>query len=154
MNNWKRVRGTVVEGHGVASGVGDDPRFPAGTLVLQRPFFKKHGIDLTQYYPATLNVSIAPSQYALKEPKYTLRDIEWTDEFPPEDFSFVDCRVIHSSGDPHEGLIYYPHPDTKPDHFQSPGVLEIITTFMPEVTYGDEVVIEYPPQQLTVEKRG
>lgn len=154
MSDWNRIQGTVVEGHGVASGVGDDPRFPEGTLALQSPIFKAHGVDLDPYYLATLNVSIAPYRYVVEEPKRTLRDIKWTDKFPPEDFSFFDCRVRHSDDEVHEGLIYYPHPNTKPDHFQSPDVLEIITSFISGVSYGDDVVVEFLPQQLTVEKTG
>ena len=39
MGNWISVKGKVQRGYGVASGKSGDPRFPKGTLELQKPFF-------------------------------------------------------------------------------------------------------------------
>ncbi len=38
--------------------------------------------------------------------------------------------------DPAKGLIYFPHPDTKPEHFQQPDVLELRLPFMAGLVYG------------------
>ena len=54
------INGTVVRGHGVASGCAGDPRFPAGTLGLQLPIFASLGLQLDGFYHGTINVSLAP----------------------------------------------------------------------------------------------
>ena len=38
LTTWTRMTGTVVRGHGVASGFCGDPRFPGGTIALQKFF--------------------------------------------------------------------------------------------------------------------
>jgi len=58
---------------------------------------------------------------------------------PPEDFSFKRCRLNGV-----DALIYYPHPDTKPDHHQSPDVVEVLAPKMETIVYGSKVVLEIP----------
>ncbi|CDN16785.1 hypothetical protein RintRC_4485 [Richelia intracellularis] len=48
------------------------------------------------------------------------------------------------------GLIYYPHPETKPEHFQSPDVLEILTGYIDNLHYGDELTLEVNSQQIKI----
>ncbi len=152
---WYSVQGVVVRGHGVASGQAGDVRYPEGTLALQIPHFLERGLDLRPFYRGTLNVSIAPLRYTIVRPKYTFRGVAWSPHIPPEDFSFFDCRVRlpGESGPPHEGLIYYPHPETKPEHFQDPYVLEIMTSFLDEMTDGDVLLLEMDDAQLILESR-
>ena len=57
------ISAVVVKGHGVASGVGGDPRFPQGTLRIQFPIFSALGLDLSGYHPGTINLSISPYRY-------------------------------------------------------------------------------------------
>ena len=57
------IPATIVQGHRVASGLNGNPRFPGGTLRMQLPFFAELGLDLSAFYPGTLNVSIAPLSY-------------------------------------------------------------------------------------------
>jgi hypothetical protein len=52
--------------------------------------------------------------------------LKWHPTEPAEDFSFFDIRAAGPVGEPVAGLIYYPHPDTKPVHFQQPDVLELL----------------------------
>ena len=41
------------------------------------------------------------------------------------------------------GYIYYPHPETKPEHFQPDDVLEVILAeFQDNLSYGDKVELE------------
>jgi hypothetical protein len=47
-------------------------------------------------------------------------------------------------------LIYYPHPETKPEHFQFPDILEIITFPIDDLKYGDELIIEVDRQQIDI----
>lgn len=151
MVDWISVKGVVTQGHGVASGQGSDPRYPKGTLELQRPVFKAMGVDLDRFFPGTLNVSIAPHQYSIKTAKYTLKDVRWTSAEFTEDFSFFDCRLVVNDGTKLAGLIYYPHPETKPEHFQSPDILEIITHRIEGLKYGDELIVEVDPAQIDIQ---
>ncbi|MGI9175020.1 MAG: hypothetical protein ACR2GR_06850 [Rhodothermales bacterium] len=146
---WIRVRGIVVQGHRVASAQTRDPRFPGGTVAMQTPLFSQAGLDLSPYHAGTLNVSIAPQRYAVIQAKHTFRNVKWAATEPAEDFSFFDCRV-HSAGRVYSGLIYYPHPETKPEHDQPPDVLEVLAPFISDVGYGDALVLELDPAQIWV----
>ncbi|MGD1866495.1 MAG: hypothetical protein ACFB0D_18240 [Phormidesmis sp.] len=150
MDNWIRVNGWVKAGHGVASGKSGDPRFPAGTLAMQKPMFRKLGLSLDNYFMGTLNIAIAPHSYEIIEAKHTFRNVKWSPTEPTEDFSFFDCRVVLNNAEKVNGLIYYPHPETKPEHFQPADILEVITPFISNLTYECEVVIEVDPQQLQI----
>lgn len=141
VDRWQSIAGIVIEGHRVASGAANDARFPEGTIRPQLPLFAERGLDLTAYHPATVNVSIAPHTFVMVRPRHTFRGIRWTHHVPPEDFSFSPCR-LRVAGVTFNGFVYYPHPNTKPDHFQSPSTIEVITVFIPGVTYGSEVIIE------------
>ena len=145
------VTGTVIEGHRVASGLAGDPRFPDGTLALQAPVFAGLGFPIDGYYGGTLNVSIAPHTYEVIRAIRTFRDVKWHPETATEDFSFFNCRV--RTGDDAEyidALVYRPHPETKPEHFQDPSVLEIIAPRMEGIAYGMKVGLELPAEQLRV----
>ena len=43
--------------------------------------------------------------------------------------------------------IYWPHPETKPEHFQPGGVAEVIAPPVPGLAYGDRVLLETTPDQ-------
>ncbi len=147
-HDWTYLHGSVVEGHRVASGQNRDPRFPEGTLAVQIPHFLALGLDLRMYYRATLNVSFVPYRFVPKVPVARFRQLKWCPTEPAEDFSFFDCAVA-VPGDPlRSGLIYYPHPETKPEHFQSHHVLEILTTRLPGIDYGVEVITGIDTNQI------
>ena len=144
---WTRVEGEILRGHGVASGTGEDSRYPVGTLAMQRPIFAKLGLDLSGFHDGTLNVDIAPMSFALVKPAHTFRQVEWTHLHPPEDFSFSRCRLLHA-GKLHEGWVYTPHPETKAAHFQAPTILEIIASFIVGLGYGDRVVLFVAAEEI------
>ena len=48
MSDWIQVKGIVREGYGVASGRSENPRFPRGTIEMQKPFFREQGLDLEE----------------------------------------------------------------------------------------------------------
>jgi hypothetical protein len=150
MSSWIRVNGIVKQGHGVASGRSDGPRFPNGTIAMQKPFFKERGLDLDRYFSGTINVSIDPCKYAIVRAKHTFRNVKWTSAAPSEDFSFFDCRLLLNNGTKLAGLIYYPHPDTKPEHFQDPDILEIMTEFIQGLEYGDKLIVEMDELQIDI----
>lgn len=138
----------VVQGHRVASGSNGDARFPGGTIRMQTPHFASLGLDLTAFHPATLNVSIAPRFYQIVAPRLTFRAVKWHPTEPAEDFSFFDVKVTLPGNDPVSGLIYQPHPETKPEHFQKPDVLELLLPFLSAVSYGDALLLETPAEQM------
>lgn len=149
MSDWTSAIGTVESGYGVASGQAQDPRFPQGTLALQQPIFEQLGLDLTPYFLGTINLSVAPCRYQINQAKHTFRAIKWSPTEPAEDFSFFDCRLLVGSTW-FEGLVYYPHPETKPAHFQPPTTLEIITGWISGLKYGDSLRLELKAEQISL----
>jgi hypothetical protein len=142
------IIGRLVEGHRVASGLNGDPRFPGGTLRMQVPHFLALGLDLRSFHLGTLNVSIAPLGYQVVKAPHTFTQVKWHPTEPAEDFSFFDVRVIRPDDSPVAGLIYFPHPDTKPEHFQQPDVLELLLPFVKGLSYGMALSLEVPTAQM------
>ena len=135
----------VVRGHRVASGASGDPRFPGGTLAMQRPHFRERGLDFSGWPSATINISVAPLRYRVETPWRTFREVAWHPTEPAEDFSFFRCRVEGV-----EALVYHPHPDTKPEHEQPDDVLEILAReWIDGLGYGDGVVLHVDPAGLS-----
>ncbi|PSN12877.1 hypothetical protein C7293_18285 [filamentous cyanobacterium CCT1] len=146
---WQKVNGIVEHGHQVASGSALNSPYPAGTIEMQMPFFQALGLDLSGYFPGTINVSISPHTFQLINPEFTFRQVEWTDRHPPENFSFSQCRILFQ-GSAYDSWIYYPHPETKKRNFQAPSTLEIISLLIPNIKFGDRVEIEYDPSQVCI----
>ena len=151
MNPWQRVTATLVQGHRVASGLNNNPRFPGGTLRMQIPHFQARGFDLSAYHLGTLNVSIAPKTYRALAPRFTFRDMKWHPTEPAEDFSLFDARLVFATRPPIAGFIYHPHPETKPEHFQKPDVLELLFPFIEGLRYGESLTLEIPDDQMRIE---
>jgi hypothetical protein len=145
------IIGRLVEGHRVASGLNGNPRFPGGTLRMQIPHFLALGLDLRSFHLGTLNVSIAPLCYRVVKARHTFTNVKWHPTEPAEDFSFFDVRVIRPDESPIAGFIYFPHPDTKPEHFQQPDVLELLLPFVKGLHYGMELSLEIPTTQMVIE---
>lgn len=145
-----QVAGIVVRGHGVASGKNGDPRFPGGTISMQLPFFASRGLNLSSYYPATINLSIAPAKFTPGKARVTFTGLKWHPREPAEDFSFFDCTFqFPEKAEGIHGLIYYPHPETKPEHFQTPDTLEILASrFVDGLDYGSRGLLSAPPEQI------
>ncbi|MEY3928372.1 MAG: hypothetical protein RLZZ516_82 [Cyanobacteriota bacterium] len=129
--------GQLVAGHGVASGRASDSPYPAGTITLQAPHFRRLGLDLAPYQPATLNLEFGPGAWQLRNPDHCMPLLRWTDRHPPETFSFWRCRLrwlapphheAPAETDPRdrEALIYHPHPETKRAHHHSASRLEVL----------------------------
>ncbi len=149
--SWPALTATVMPGHRVASGLNHNPRFPGGTLAMQQPHFARLGLDLSVYHPGTLNLSIAPHRYRVMAGRLTFRQVKWHPVEPAEDFSFFDCRLILPGAEPVAALVYYPHPETKPEHFQSPDMLEVLAPSLPGLAYGMQVDLAVDPAQMVME---
>ena len=152
MSQWLGFEAVVVSGHQVASGGNGNPRFPGGTLQMQTPFFLQRGLDLGEFYRGTINVSIAPLQYRVLQARYTFRNVRWHPTEPAEDFSFFDVRLLRTGHQPLAGLVYFPHPETKPEHFQQPDVLELLFPHVPDLGYGTRLKLEMPDDQMVIDE--
>jgi len=146
MHAYKAI---VTEGHRVASGRAEDSPYPDSSIRMQSPYFNKHGVELDSYYAATLNLSIAPYQFKIVSPEFTVRSIQWAEGFPAEDFSFSKCEVVFG-GKTYDGLVYYPHPETKIGHFHSRSLIEVITQYIPNIEYGDEVELKINEEEIEI----
>ena len=136
------AKAVVTQGHGIASGKTRDSRFPGGSLAMQTPFFQDLGMDLSGFFPGTLNLSVHPYSYRLGIPVHSFPQVKWTSSLPPENFSFYRCRVrLLGESDFAEALVYWPHPSTKPEFHQDPHVLEILAPRIPLAGYGKEMEI-------------
>jgi hypothetical protein len=148
---WISLPRIIVQGYRVASGPSKD--YPYGALDRQRPIFKSRGLDLGSFFNGTLNIDNRPHTFKLIKPEYTFQHVEWTDLHPPEHFSFSHCKVINKDIE-YEGWVYYPHPETKLRHFHDPSLLEVIAYPIPEIKYGDEVLVKVNPKELEVSGSG
>jgi hypothetical protein len=132
--------GIVTAGHGVASGRAAGSPYPAGSIRLQQPHFLREGIDLSSYFSGTLNVDLTPHK---PEPRRIVFDgiLHWygdiTERFV---LARIDCRA---AGREVEGLWYFPHPETKPAHFQRDTVVELLLPYIEGIAAGDAVSIRF-----------
>ena len=147
--DYTKVRGEIVAGHGVASGKGNDQRYPEGTLRLQFKHFLKRGLDLSVYFMGTINLDISPNSYNIKKAKHFFKDIDWSEHIPPENFYFFDVALYYKDKT-YEGLIYMPDPDTKEEHFQQPTIFELILPKIQGLEYGYRVEIAVNNDQLHI----
>ena len=146
----KRFTATIIQGHRVASGLNGNPAFPGGTLRMQAPFFKARGLALAPYYPGTLNVAIAPFRYRVVHAPWTFPLVKWHPVDPAETFSFFHVWRVLPDGGRVAGLVYYPHPETKPKHFQPDDMLELLFPKMDDVAYGTELTLEVDDGEIEI----
>ena len=153
--SWLRCH--KVDGHGVASGVANrDPSrppspYPEGSIAMQMPHFAARGLDLTWFWPGTINLSFAPCSIRLSNPDVSFADLRWTDHHPPETFSFWSVQLR----DPlrqwiHPALIYYPHPETKVRHHQSNAVLEVLAPWIGDLQPQASLQIGVDPNRIVL----
>lgn len=140
------IPGVVTSGYGVASGRGKDSRYPSGTIALQAPYFSEKGIDLSGYFPGTLNVDLSP--YAPVPTQPIFDDVlRW---FPDIEERFLLSPVtVQRRGRQFAGLWYYPHPQTKPAHFQRESVVELLLPWIEGIRAGEQVLVYFPSITLT-----
>lgn len=139
--NWKAIAGIVQRGHQVASGQAPDSPYPQGSIEIQTPYFQALGLDISSCFKGTLNLSIQPYRFVMRQPAYTFRQVHWTTAHPPENFSFSPCQVVFQAVT-YDGFVYYPHPETKARHFQDPSTLEVLASLIPQLQVGDLVELK------------
>jgi hypothetical protein len=141
----------LVQGHGVASGKAVSP-YPKGTIEMQLPFFAALGLDLSSYWPGTLNLSLSPFELCLSHPDYLFSHLRWTHLHPPETFSFWKIRLRRVGIYPIDvpGLIYWPHPETKSRHWQKRSTLEILAPYIDHVSLNQQFELGVNPATIQV----
>jgi hypothetical protein len=140
-----KVAGVIVPGHRVASGQAPESPYPQGTIAMQLPHFQRQGLDLSALFLGTLNISIAPWVPRLAAPELTFAHLKWSPDHPAETFSFSACQ-IEVEGQSYSGWIYYPHPETKPAHFQPVTTLEVLAPWIAGLSYGRAVHLWLKPE--------
>ena len=148
-NKWLSLKGIIIKGHQVASGIAKDSPYPRGTIAMQTPFFQKLGLDISPFFSGTLNINIRPYRFRLKQPKYTFDNVKWNDCYASETFSFSPCQLEFNNTD-YAGLIYYPHPETKPAHFQDNSTIEILAPHLNSIQYGQSIQLKINPQEIDI----
>lgn len=143
-----RVAGVLVRGHRVASR--ESEHYPQGTIEMQAPFFKERGLDLSGFFSGTLNISIAPRTFRIQNARFHFPAVHWTNKHPPEHFSFSPCRLIFKDRE-FQGLIYYPHPETKARHYQNDSMIEVLAPWIDGIAYGDHLQIEVQESEVEIE---
>lgn len=143
------MTGIITKGHQVASGMAKDSPYPQGTIQMQTPFFQQLGLDISLFFSGTLNINIRPYKFKLYNPQYTFKAVKWNAHSPAETFSFSSCQVIHRKTK-YTGLIYYPHPETKPNHFQDDSTLEILTQPLDYLEYGQSIQLNLNPTEIDI----
>ena len=147
--NIVKVVGVVTEGYRIASGLGNNNPFGGSTIKMQMPLFRERGLDLSGFYPGTLNVSIAPRirTILIKEPNYC--GLRWHDD-RVEDFFIFKCR-LYFNGVPYDGWIYHPNKGENARHQHRPDTFEILAPPIPGIVYGDHVVLVVNSDEIHIE---
>ena len=120
---------------------------------MQAPHFAARGFDISAFWLGTLNISIRPAEYRLGKAAITFRQVKWHPVEPAEDFSFFRCRLTCLGCDAPrrdvvDAWIYYPHPETKPEHFQATDVLEVLAPRLKKIGAGSPVRLATPIAQI------
>ena len=92
MNGW--FEGVVQHGHGVASGVNSESPYTRGTIAIQSPLFKRRGLDLSDYWNGTINLSFKPLEIVLQNPDYKFENMFWTDLHQLKHFPFGISKFV------------------------------------------------------------
>jgi hypothetical protein len=136
---WQSWHGTVIAGHGVASGrsagMPSNP-YPQGSIAMQAPFFKALGLDLSDFFLGTVNLTVKPKTWQLLQADHRFEAVSWTHLHQPETFSFVALQV-HWQDAWRAGWLYYPSPETKAAHFQNSSVMELILPKLADLRLGE-----------------
>ena len=123
----------------MASGKAKDPRFPEGTISMQKPHFEKCGFMMDKFFLGTINLDISPFGYELVKPCSSCHYVRWSPVMPPENFSFFKCCLWVSrkiGREIYPAYIYMPHPSTKPGFFQPENTIEVIAPYISNLHYG------------------
>ena len=147
---FTQLKAVLVKGYQVASGQAKNSPYPAGTISMQAPLFTKFGLDISSLHLATLNFNIEPASFSVKQAEYLFKQMKWAENCPAEDFSLSPCQINFQENN-YAGYIYYPHPETKPQHFHGNNIIEVIAPFIANISYGDKATLMVNQQEIQIE---
>jgi hypothetical protein len=155
-NEMQEISGIIVKGYGAAGADPNNRRNGLGTIAMQAPHFKAHGLDLDKYFgcqwkAATLNVNIAPYVISDVRPGFHLRSVKWDPNDTPEDFMIVGM-VLRFRGKDYKAVLYYVDPATKQNCFQPRETMEIVAEMVDDIGYGDGVTLLIDPAKIFLNK--
>ena len=118
-------------------------------------------MDFKQFFKGTINISLNLFNFELRNPKFFLKGIKWSDDLPPENFSFFACSLkVNSSPVSYDAFVYWPHPSPNQSFIRMKRFLEVISAYIPSIKYGDEIEISahsdsiyFHPLSLSRKKR-
>lgn len=117
------IRGRVVNGLG----------FGQFTVKAQMPEFAKVFPEVKDCYQATMNIELE-MPFRIQNPDYTTKPIKWTNNGPPERFSFLRVRFEIPLDQPHrDAWVYVPHLSPNNANIFR---IEVLTEYVNGITYG------------------
>ena len=116
---------------------------------MQYPFFKRGGLSFQGMHAGTINISIAPKEFCILRADYTFYNIKWRSNHPVENFSFVRCFIVFGNNR-YPGFIYFPHPETKQGVFSGFSLIEVLTRFIPGISYGQKISCVFSSAQIKI----
>jgi hypothetical protein len=98
---------------------------------------------------------VSGGAWRLQQPDAHVVALRWTEQHPPETFSFWNCRLRVPAADPAAAivpaelpaLIYHPHPDTKRAHHQPQGCLEVLAPWLGTLADGQTLELGVEPRR-------
>ncbi len=141
------LEGPVIRGLRIASGLNRDLNQKLNyTIRRQKPFFIEAGVpEFGHIWEGTINLSIAPKKFQILRPDHEVT-CEW---FPgvTETFWLVQARLVHN-GRERLAYIYYPCPSPVKSHDDT--VVEVLTEWVPNLQYGDQVSVHGRGDRITL----
>jgi len=143
------LRGTVKKGFQIASGLNPDPSLKLNnTIALQKPFFEKAAIPhIEKTYNGTINLDISPREFTILSPDHKVT-CEWIHGVT-ETFWLVEVAIVWKNIR-YRGYIYYPCPSPVKSHDDT--VVEILAEKIPDLGYGDTLVVQMHPRKIMVKE--
>lgn len=149
------IEGKIIPGKGIASGKNVDANGLTKTIEYQLPFLSAAGVPVDNIRPGTINVGIAPREFKILKPDYTVSCTWWpgSEQTPPfeETFSLVNATVLFEKT-AYRGFIYYPMPSKYKSHPDSK--IEVLAENIPGVASELPIGLEVKDGKIEVFEKG
>lgn len=140
------IQAKIIKGHQVASGLAQNTPFPEGTIKMQWAFFSDIPDIEELYNGGTVNLDINPYHFKAKNPVHR-KNITWFENIT-ETFLFWPVKLTLNDCD-YSGLIYYPDPADKYDHFKPDTQIELLLPYIDGLSYDTDVTIELESELIS-----
>ena len=115
---------------------------------MQAPFFKERGLDLSGFHRGTLNISVAPRRFRIRNARLHFSSVQWTSKHPLRAF-LLFCVLVDFQESEVRRLIHYPHPE-KARHHQNDSVIEVLAPWIEGIQYGDHFDLEVRESEVEI----